>query len=78
MYNRFVTYEKILDTYKYGYKWLSDERIAKIVNDAIFFYESKRYELIAFTIMPNHLHLVIFPLVEREPVFIPDINKGAI
>ena len=65
-YRKFISYENILDSCKYSYKWLSEERIAKVVKDAIFYYENKRYELIAFTIMPNHIHLVIFPIVERK------------
>ncbi|HZS47349.1 MAG TPA: hypothetical protein VFC63_19925 [Blastocatellia bacterium] len=42
--------------------WLKDERVAKIVMDALHFFDGKRYRIDAFTVMPNHLHLVIAPL----------------
>lgn len=37
---------------------LQDERIAKIVHDAIMYRDKKEYDLICFTIMPNHVHMV--------------------
>ena len=31
----------------------------KIVEDALFFFDGKRYELIASVVMPNHVHILI-------------------
>ncbi len=62
----FTKYENILDNCKYGHKWLGENRIAQIVNDALHYYDGKRYDLISFTIMPNHIHLVRLPIVERD------------
>ena len=39
-------------------RWLENPDIAKLVYDAILFYNTTEYEVIAFCIMPNHVHLV--------------------
>ena len=46
-----------------GPRWLKDPRIAQVVVDALRYGESVRqaYELIAWVMMPNHVHLVIRP-----------------
>ena len=64
----FLKYEKILDSAKYGNTWLNNEKIAKTVKEALHFYDGKRYNLICYTIMPNHIHLVLDPIVERNSV----------
>ncbi|NOX65046.1 MAG: hypothetical protein GXO85_04420 [Chlorobi bacterium] len=71
----FTKYENILDDCKYGHKWLGENRIAQIVNDALHYYDGKRYDLISFTIMPNHIHLVLFPIVERKSSFAQSKGK---
>jgi len=38
---------------------LCDKHIAKIVEDALLFFEHKRYDIPAYVIMPNHVHLVV-------------------
>jgi REP element-mobilizing transposase RayT len=37
---------------------LRDPRAAKIVEDALLFYDSRDYQLIAWVVMPNHVHVV--------------------
>jgi len=55
----FGKFDSLLDFSESGSTWLKDKRIAKIVNDTIQSKNSKEYELLAFCIMPNHVHLVI-------------------
>ncbi|MEO8663935.1 MAG: transposase [Ignavibacteria bacterium] len=43
--------------------YLSDERIAKIVCDAMKFLDGKDYTLLSYCVMPNHVHMLIH--VER-------------
>lgn len=43
--------------------YLSDDRIAKIVCDAMMFLDGKDYSLISYCVMPNHVHMLIH--VER-------------
>jgi REP element-mobilizing transposase RayT len=40
-------------------RWLADEQIARIVTDALHAFDRKRYNLIAYCVMPNHVHLLI-------------------
>lgn len=42
-----------------GACYLKDARIAKIVEDALHFFDGKRYYLLAWCIMPNHVHVLI-------------------
>ncbi len=41
---------------------LKDESNAKIVSDALKYFEGKRYELDEWVIMPNHVHVLLKPL----------------
>ena len=45
----------------FGSAFLKDEKIAKMVRDALFFWDNKKYKLISWVIMPNHLHLLLRP-----------------
>lgn len=40
-------------------RWLADERVARIVTNEIHRLDGQRYLLIAYCLMPNHIHLVI-------------------
>ena len=66
-YNRFIKYEQILDSIKFGRKWLDNQLISSVVKDALHYREGKDYKLITYTIMPNHVHIIFKPInfVER-------------
>lgn len=52
----------LLDKYEdagYGSCVLKNDNVAKIVHDAIFFYHEKKYNVISWCIMPNHVHVLI-------------------
>ena len=49
--------------------WLKNKNIAKIVKDSLFWGAEKRYDLFAFCIMPNHVHIVIRPLSKNKEPF---------
>jgi tRNA threonylcarbamoyl adenosine modification protein (Sua5/YciO/YrdC/YwlC family) len=53
--------ESYLDA-NHGKCWLRDQRVAKIVRDALFHFEGNRYYLIAWCIMPNHVHVIVRPM----------------
>lgn len=63
----FKKYETILDKADFGRKWLQNKEIAKIVRSALFHNDSKKYDLIAFTIMPNHVHIILKPYEKEIP-----------
>ena len=57
---RIVAYEDA----GHGACWLGDERIAAVVQDALLHFDGHRYRLMAWCIMPNHVHVLIetFPM----------------
>jgi len=62
-WNYFENFDSLLDKYSNN-NFLKNISIAKLVYDSILFRDKKDYDLICFTIMPNHVHLVFSP-VER-------------
>jgi REP element-mobilizing transposase RayT len=61
----FGKFDKLLDASDYGPTWIKQKKIAQIVKDAIHFYDKKKYDLICYTIMPNHVHQVFTLIVGR-------------
>lgn len=49
---------------------LSDPRIASIVEEALLFSDGKKYRLLAWVVMPNHVHLLAEILQDHR---LPDI-----
>ncbi len=59
---RHVALRTKIDKYEdagYGACWLRNDRVAASVEQAICFYDAKRYRVIAWCIMPNHVHAII-------------------
>jgi hypothetical protein len=55
---RQVKLRKMIDKYEdagYGACWLRDGRVAAMVERTILFYDGKRYRIIAWCIMPDHV-----------------------
>jgi menaquinone-specific isochorismate synthase len=57
--------ERCLDS-GLGECYMRDSRIAKIVADAIQHFHGKRYVLLEWCVMPNHVHVVFSPLGENK------------
>jgi REP element-mobilizing transposase RayT len=66
----FATYETALDSAAFGPVWLTDDRVAQVVADALDYGERelRLYELLAWVIMPNHVHVVVQPLTELKKI----------
>jgi valyl-tRNA synthetase len=45
---------------------LRDPRVARIVQDALKHFDKERYDLLAWAVMPNHVHVVLKPLAGQE------------
>jgi REP element-mobilizing transposase RayT len=58
----FQKYEKWLDTATHGPAYLGDPKIADIISECLQYWDGKRYQLFAYTVMPNHVHWVLKPL----------------
>jgi REP element-mobilizing transposase RayT len=59
---RQVVLRKRIEKYEdagYGACWLRDKRIAGLVEQTLLQYDGKRYRVIAWCIMPNHVHVVV-------------------
>jgi len=60
----FVAADRVLDRPGFGPQWLRDPRIAALAVETIQIGESRScYELDAWVVMPNHVHLLILPRV---------------
>jgi putative transposase len=61
----FVARDRILDRHNTGPVWLEQPPVANLVSSAIVVGDRQRhfYELCAWVVMPNHVHMLILPLV---------------
>ena len=59
----FLDMDREVDKAAFGPVWLQDARVARVVADALLYGESGRhfYELRAWVIMPNHVHVLLRP-----------------
>jgi putative DNA methylase len=58
---RRMQFERALDK-GHGETWLSDGRIAELVEGAFLHFDGDRYRLHAWVVMPNHVHVVVTPI----------------
>ncbi|HKI47404.1 MAG TPA: transposase [Balneolales bacterium] len=58
-------YEDILDSKGGGPHWLARKDIAEIFKESIEYRNHKKYDLIAYCIMPNHVHMILKLLVHN-------------
>ncbi|HXI22252.1 MAG TPA: transposase [Pyrinomonadaceae bacterium] len=47
----------------YGSCALRDARVATIVQDSLLHFDSERYRLYAWVLMPNHVHVILTPAI---------------
>ncbi len=63
----FGRFEDILHKAETGPTWLKDDRVAKLVADALHYRDGRIYRLDSYCVMSNHVHAVFAPfLTERE------------
>jgi putative transposase len=66
---QFLAAEKLLDAVAFGPTWLRDPKIAALVVGAILRgAELRQYDLRSFTVMPNHVHLLIDPSISLSRI----------
>lgn len=62
----FGKFDQLLDNYYSSPTFLRISKVAKIVSEAILYgHNTKRYEVICFCIMPNHVHLILHKAVDQ-------------
>lgn len=62
----FGRYDDWLDQCKFGPRWLQADNIAQIVEKEMQALNGDRYRLMAYCIMPNHVHLLIESLFSEQ------------
>ncbi len=66
----FRSWDLALDKYAASPKWLQKPEIAALVSEALHYRDRKVYDLLAYCIMPNHLHIVFTPLQQENGEYI--------
>ncbi len=64
--NTFKAYEQLLDNEQTGNTWLKKTEIANIVSEAIHHRDQKEYDLYAYCIMSNHVHIVFRHMINEN------------
>lgn len=64
--NHFVRIERVLDAAAVGPTWLAQPAIAEVVVGALRNRAGDSYDLYAYSLMPNHLHVVLSPLMTKS------------
>jgi REP element-mobilizing transposase RayT len=59
-----------------GSCWLGQPEIANLVQNAFLHFNKQRYELVAWCVMPNHVHVVFTPFAGYGPSTILNSWKG--
>lgn len=62
----FGKWDAILDTARDGPFWLRDPRVAELVCESMRHRDGRAYDLDAFCVMPNHVHLICTPRPKAE------------
>ena len=65
----FEEFDDFLDKYSKSPTWLSIEIVSKEVAASIHFLENRLYDLHAYCIMPNHVHMIFRPLKYQNEEF---------
>ena len=67
----FETYDHLLDSETTGPTWLANKDVARIVQGSLHYFDQDCYELYAYAIMSNHVHLAFRHLEENHNVDFP-------
>jgi REP element-mobilizing transposase RayT len=62
---RFARHDDWLDR-RPAVRHLADQRLARVVRDAVYHFAGRRYDLLGYVVMPSHLHWVFRPRGEWE------------
>ena len=70
----FARYDRYLDE-RCERPWLHKPEIAEIVRDNLYHHHGSRYELLAYCVMPNHVHILVQPL-EKEARCVKEVASS--
>lgn len=61
-------YDNLLDSGRYGKKYLLNPKVAEICKYTLHYPDKKEYNLICYCIMPNHIHLAFELLIKNKGI----------
>ncbi|MBD2752126.1 transposase [Spirosoma validum] len=62
----FARVDHILDTCQHGPNWLAHAEVADLVKTKLHEFDNIHYELLAYCIMPNHVHIVVDMAIQLD------------
>jgi putative transposase len=65
----FGKWDEALHNSRSGPTWLRERAIAELLRDSLHRRDGAVYELVAYCIMPNHVHLVIVPIAKPDGTY---------
>ncbi len=71
----FGKFDELLDKSMTGPRFLNKSEYAEILSNAIKYFDEDRYQLICFTIMSNHAHLILYKLNNELDKIMGSIKK---
>jgi len=69
----FAQYDALLDAMEDGPVFLKQPKIAKLVVNELYRFDDDLYKLVAYSIMPNHVHILIDTSIQIPKYF--DVSK---
>jgi len=68
----FHRYDEYLDR-QASVRWLADDRVASIVRENLYHHHETKYQLLAYCIMPSHVHVLLQPFeIVGQAASLPD------
>ncbi|HEX8396804.1 MAG TPA: transposase, partial [Pyrinomonadaceae bacterium] len=64
-----IVLRRRIETYldqSFGKCYLKQEQVADLVQNALLFFDDERYRLLAWVVMPNHIHFLATPLEKQS------------
>ena len=55
----FGRFDQLLDCPTTGPLWLQQSAIAQVITDSLHYFDQRYFQLVAYCVMPNHLHVVL-------------------
>jgi len=72
----FAEYDRVLDAERDG--WLARVDIAEIIRRNLYHHNGTKYRLLAYCVMPNHVHVLLQPRVDEAARFVsPSVDEAA-
>lgn len=73
----FAAYDKALDRAGYGAQHLADPRVAAMIRSNLYHHHGAKYQLLAYCVMSNHVHVLFLPYEEALQASRPHSGEQA-